>query len=362
DLARRLNQAPRQRPLGQGLQGDYSTGYASTGATMVSVTVRRDLHSRPQVGLAQGGLTYEDSRTARAVAGYALSRLTPRTAFALGIAESGRTLQQRLSSQSGTPFLIARDPLSRAGFYADSGLAMGFRHDLGPVAVTVTAERGQVDLPGLRGAPLLATTSLREPGYNLSSVTADRRIGALDLSLGISRLAEEATVLGGRFAFAPGGSTSHFVDATARYDLGGGWETEASYRLGRTDMPGSAGMVAGGRLSTDAWSVDLTRRNALLGGDRLAFRVMQPLRVRSGGYFLNAPVGYDYSDLSVDYERRTFSLAPTGREIDLEAAYGVDLLGGAAFVGANAFVRREPGHIQSMPNDIGAAARFSLRF
>ncbi|MGZ8312832.1 MAG: peptidase S8, partial [Allosphingosinicella sp.] len=77
---------------------------------------------------------------------------------------------------------------------------------------------------------------------------------------------------------------------------------------------------------------------------------------------LNAPVGYDYSDLSVDYERRTFSLAPTGREIDLEAAYGVDLLGGAAFVGANAFVRREPGHIQSMPNDIGAAARFSLRF
>ena len=127
-------------------------------------------------------------------------------------------------------------------------------------------------------------------------------------------------------------------------------------------MAGGSGLVTGGRLSTDAWSLDLSRDNALTSGDSLAFRIMQPLRVRSGGYAMNVPVSYDYSDLSVGYENRLFSLAPTGREIDFEAAYGLPVLGGAGWLGANAYVRRDPGNIAAMPDDVGAAARFTLRF
>ena len=363
DLAQQLNRAPRQRPLEQGLQVDLSSGYAGAGPTMVSVTVRRNLTGQAQVGLAQTGMTYEDARAARAVAGYALSRLSPRTALAMGFSESGRTLQQRLANRGGTPFLVARDPMSRTGFFADSGVAMGVRQQMGPVGLTVTGERGRVDRPDLRPGE-------REPGYSLASLSADRRIGGADLMLSVSRLAEAQTVLGGRFAFAPAGATSWFFDAAVGYDLGGGWATQASYRRGWTAMPGPStslgtggtGLVAGGNLSTDGWAFDLSRAGAFLAGDRLAFRVMQPLRVRSGGYAINAPVSYDYSDLSVGYAVQTFSLAPTGREIDFEAAYGVDMLGGAAFLGANVFMRREPGHIEAMGNDIGAAARFSLRF
>ena len=40
----------------------------------------------------------------------------------------------------------------------------------------------------------LPGASLREPGYSLSSATLDRRIGGFDLSLGASRLEEQATV------------------------------------------------------------------------------------------------------------------------------------------------------------------------
>ncbi|WP_114952917.1 S8 family peptidase [Sphingosinicella terrae] len=361
DIAQRLSQAPIQRPLEQGLQAGLTTGHAAAGGTTVSVTMRRNLSGRPEIGLAQTGLSYEDAREARAVAGHALSRLTPRTALALGFSESGRTLQQRLASQSGTPFLVARDPLYRSGFHGDSGVAIGLRQDLGPVALTVTAERGRVYRPDEPVAGF-AGAALREPGYSLAAMTADRRIGRWNLSLGLSRLGEAQTVLGGRFAFAPGGSTSYFADAVAGYRLGADWDARASYRRGWTTMPGGAGLVAGGRLSTDAWSLDLGRSHAFAAGDRLAFRVMQPLRVRGGGYLLNAPVSYDYGDLSVGYERRTFGLAPTGREIDFEAAYGVSLLGGAGYAGVNAFLRREPGHIEAMPNDLGAAMRFSLSF
>lgn len=34
----------------------------------------------------------------------------------------------------------------------------------------------------------------------------------------------------------------------------------------------------------------------------------------------------------------------------------------AGWVGANAFLRRQPGHIEAMRDDVGVAARFNLRF
>jgi hypothetical protein len=234
-------------------------------------------------------------------------------------------------------------------------MAMGVRQQIGAIALTATGERGRVARPDRRPGDV-------EPEYSLASLSADSRIGDADLTLGMSRLAEVRTVLGGHFALAPAGATSWFLDAALRYDLGSGWTTQASYRHGWTRIPGGGDLVTGGSLASQSWALDLGRTGIFAADDRLAFRVMQPLRVRSGGFAINAPVSYDYSDLSVGYAKQTYSLAPTGREIDFEAAYGVDLLGGAAFLGANAFLRREPGHIETMRNDIGAAMRFSLSF
>jgi hypothetical protein len=160
-------------------------------------------------------------------------------------------------------------------------------------------------------------------------------------------------------AFTTGGSTSWFADAAASYDLGKGWSANGSYRRGWTIMPG-AGLGERGRLTTDAWSIDLARSNAFFSGDRFALRLMQPLRVRSGGFALNLPVSYDYADGSVGYEQRFFNLAPNGREIDLEAAYGMRILNGQ--LSANAFLRRQPGHIEAADADIGAGLRFRLGF
>ena len=87
---------------------------------------------------------------------------------------------------------------------------------------------------------------------------------------------------------------------------------------------------------------------------------MQPLRVRSGGLALNVPVSYDYSTLTAAYESQLFNLAPTGREVDVEAVYGLPLFGGQ--ITANAFVRRQPGNIAALSPDLGSAIRFSLGF
>jgi hypothetical protein len=173
---------------------------------------------------------------------------------------------------------------------------------------------------------------------------------------------EQETVLGGRLssAFGTGGATSWFVDGSASFAIGRGWGAFATYRRGWTAMTGNGGLAESGRLASDAWAFDLARSNAFRPGDRFALRVMQPLRVASGGLAINLPVSYDYSDGSIGYARRFFNLAPTGREIDVEAAYAVRLLTGQ--LSANAFVRKDPGHIAALDTDVGGALRFNLDF
>jgi hypothetical protein len=322
---------------------------------LVSLTVRRDFAGQPHVGFAQQGLTREVARAARLVAGHAISRLNANAAVALGFSESARTLQQRLEGVGDAAFVVARDPLSRAGFQADSGIAFGVRQRLGPVALTLAGERGSVMLVGLR-------RGMADPRYALFGLTADRDFGPLNLALGVARLEEEQTVLGGRFAMAPTGARSLFIDAAARYDVGGGWIAGARYRRGSTDMAANGSFVAGGRLATDAWSADLGRAHLFARGDSLSFRIAQPLRVRGGGYQLNVPVSWDYASLTAGTALREFSLAPSGREIDFEAVYSVPILRGAGTVSGNAFLRRQPGHIEAAPNDLGAAVRLSLGF
>ena len=117
-------------------------------------------------------------------------------------------------------------------------------------------------------------------------------------------------------------------------------------------------LVEKGRLRTEAFAFDLSRTGLFAASDKLAFRVMQPLRVASGGFDLDMPVSYDYATGTARSERRFFNLAPTGREIDYEVAYGLGLFGG--HLDFNVFLRTDPGHIETMKKDMGTALRFTL--
>jgi hypothetical protein len=244
DLATRLVRAPQDRPLARALMGDQRSASVQNRMMAVSITLDRRPGTQPHVGLAQLGLTYEDARRAKMLSGLIVSRITPETALALGFSESGRTLQQRLTGNYGNAFLVARDPSAKMGFYGDGAASMGLRHDLGPVGLTVTAERGEVYQEGLERARRVA-----QPGYSIGSVTFDRRFGPATLAVGATRLQERETILGGRLAssFGAGGATSWFADASANVDLGGGWGAYASYRRGATALPAAGSPPMRGR-------------------------------------------------------------------------------------------------------------------
>jgi hypothetical protein len=355
DLGRTFSRRNPDAPMHAALGDSYSTNAAAYGPLAVSVTTNRNPLGPAEARLQQMGLSAEEARAAKAMAAAVVGRLSPRTTVAFGLSEGGKALQQRLSQQPGNAFLVARDPIASNGFHTRPGSSIGIRHDFGPLAFAMTWDGGEV----FDREPALGPD---RSAYRTTALTADRQLGPVRVSLGGSLLHEEATILGGRFSstFSSAGSTSRFADGAASLHLGGGWGAYASYRHGWTSIREGGGLVQGGRLSSNGFALDLTKTGAFRGSDKIGLRIMQPLRVRSGGFDINLPVSYDYASRQAGYEHRFFNLAPSGRELNYELSYRMRLLGGT--MAANAFMRTDPGHIQSMKTDTGAALRFTRGF
>ena len=81
------------------------------------------------------------------------------------------------------------------------------------------------------------TTATGSP-YRFTSIAADRKFGSTSLSVGMSRLDEKQSLVGGRLSsvLGGGGATSLFLDAEARHDFGGGWTSTLTARRGWTDF------------------------------------------------------------------------------------------------------------------------------
>ncbi|MBA2771313.1 MAG: hypothetical protein H0U34_04755, partial [Sphingomonas sp.] len=233
------------------------------------------------------------------------------------------------------------------GFAASRDTSIAVRRNLGPVSVTVSGETGKLTRQ--------VQDSVTEPAYRLTGVTLDRSFGKSWVSAGVSRLDEQNSLLGGGFAPAlgGGGSRTFFADLEAQRDLGKGFAASVSARRGWTSF-------ATGDLKTSAYAFDLSKRGLLGDSDRLGLRVSQPLRVESGGFGIMLPTEYDYSTLSATNSWRSYSLTPSGREVDAEVSYGSSLLAGKGWLGANLFTRRQPGHVDGAEDDYGAAVRFTL--
>jgi len=206
-------------------------------------------------------------------------------------------------------------------------------------------------LPGWRRSP-----------YQRVSVSADRSWGGLVAALTVSNLAERDTLLGARFDGGLGAARadSWFADMDARWSLGAGWSLGGSWRRGWTQASLRGGMQGRGRLTTQAFAVDMGK-DGVFGRDSLGLRIAQPLRVSGGGLDYRLPTLWDYDALAVTaWTTQRLNLAPQGRETQVEARYR--LLIGGGDIQTNLFWRRDPGNIASLPADVGGAVRYSWGF
>jgi hypothetical protein len=349
NLAKTLNVAQPETPLARSLRNDIRVGNIAAGPVSVAMTVkqRRDLPYGFEV--ARTGIGPQDVRKSQLLAASAVARIDQKTAVAFGFAEGAKSMQRRLQGVGNGGFLVARDVVADPGFSAKSNGSIALRHQLGSTGVTFSGETGDVWQD--------VQTSATGSPYRLTSLAVDRSFGRNWLSVGMTRLEEKQSLLGGRMSqvLGGGGSTSMLLDAEASHDFGKGLTASATARRGWTSFNA-------GKFQTGAYAFDLAKVGVLGSSDRLGVRFSQPLRVEHGGFAMWLPTSYDYATGTATDSLTTMSLRPSGRELDSELSYGADLIGGKAWIGGNLFYRRQPGHISAAPADVGAALRFSLGF
>ncbi|WP_419809809.1 S8 family serine peptidase [Sphingomonas sp.] len=350
DLAGTLSRAPATRPLDAALRARTIASSFAVGGTSVAMTLAP---TRTGATLAQTSLTGHDAEAARAIAGSIVQRLGSRTSFALGFSQGAGGLTAQLAGNSEPAFLVAGPT---GGIDTAPASSVAVRHSLGGWGVTAAAETGGVLSPRERLLP--GSRYWQRTPYDRVAFGLDRAVGPVVAHAGVTRLHEDATVLGARFGAALGspGATSWFAETGAQVEAGG-WTLGGSWRQGQTAAQ-VHGFAGGGTLRTTSWSADLGKAG-LFGGDRLDLRAAQPLRVASGGIDLTLPTGWDYAADAVSaWTTQRLGLAPQGRELDVEALYTVPLSRGA--LRTNLYWRRDPGNVAALGPDYGAAVRWSV--
>ena len=350
DLGRTLAASPGARPLGNALVGGMRSTGLSSGPIAVSINVAADRQFAP-ADVQALGLDANSARAARMLSARVLAKVGDRAQALFGFREGAAHLSAMLDGRAELPFIVARDATSTFGMASVRGPSLALRRDLGFAGLTLAGESGST-------APLRIARNRDVANFSAASVRLDRSFGALALATGVGMMREDSSVLGARFgaAFGGGGASTMTIDLRASYDLGSGWQAAIAARQGWT-LADRTGTLTGGRLVSNAFAIDLNHMGAT---SRFGLRVSQPLRIASGGLKLNLPTSYDYATGSVGYGRSTLNLAPQGREIDVEASYGLAL--GKGWLDANAFVRRQPYHFAAAAPDAGMALRYGVGF
>lgn len=362
ELAGTMRTAPPRDRLRSAIGTEQrSVSFASENTSLAfSIDASRKPGMPPRTGELRLGR--EDADQAKVLAARIATQLAPNLRLGFAYAEGADGLVAQLQGQDRPAFLIAPDAAGDEGTINHTDTSFALRRQFGPWGLTVSAEQGET----VSGSDLkrqAAMTGRRlESGVTTYGLAFDRNFGALQGSAGLSWMAEDRTLLGGRFhdSFGLTGADTVFLDVQAGWQPAPGWRLGAMMRQGWTTAHASGLVAPGSQLVSRSWSLDVARQGVFAADDSLGLRLSQPLRVESGALNLALPIAYDYDTLLADYGTRSLALAPQGRELVAELAWRGRLLTGNA--AASMFYRRDPGHYASLPDDKGVALQWSRKF
>lgn len=266
-------------------------------------------------------------------------------AYAFGVGVPAQLLSKAMNESSAGSFFVNGDD-TQVGFETMARTAFVAREGFRNMSLTWSAELGTVPRHGKSGAPA---------AYKLTRLAIANREKHRQVSIQISHLAEDATVLGGSLGevFGRKGANTTELALETGLELGHGISATALMRRGWT-------VFGAGILSTSAYSLTLTKSGIQSREDQLSIRVSQPIRIDRGGASMVLPTSYDYETGSASYSTSFLPLSPHGREVTAEAAY-FRRFGRGSF-NANAFARLNPGHAADKRPDFGGSVRIAASF
>ncbi len=181
---------------------------------------------------------------------------------------------------------------------------------------------------------------------------------------GLTFQTERGSVLGSRTVngLGFGSGTQGLIGRMSSSYIAGPWTVAATGHIGRIGINGTAGGIVS---KTDTLLVSAFAASARYAlpehsGD-VVLGISQPLRVENGSAHVSVPTSYDYASFQVVSTPSTISLAPTGREMDMELGYAKAILGYGALQ-VNVFDRVNPGNNAFVRTDKGILLRWKSVF
>lgn len=177
----------------------------------------------------------------------------------------------------------------------------------------------------------------------------------LTLSSQAGMLTEKNAFLGSRSEGAfdlESGTHTSFAGVNGAYALDETWSFVGSYYRGVSSpkLDGNSLFNSISDVQTESFSLGFMGEGVFHAGDRFGVLGNQPLRVVNGEASLGLTTGRSRSGLLYT-QNYTANLAPTGRELNMEAFYHFNLPDTQTQLMSAMMYRSEPGHIENAPDE-----------
>ncbi len=342
DLAHGLAQLVEPGLLASSITAGHRSFHSTIGPISLAFAVD-GTHMRSKAFSALE-LTPRDENRARLLAAAVISKLARGTSVGFGFGTDLSALREQLGGWKADGQALSKNTNAQLGFD---------RHNSNSIVLGQKHAGWRIAFGGEQGAVRSSQLGQSDARYTLLGLSADRKFLRGHMRLGVTRLIERHTVLGGSIDSMLGrlGSQTWYADVEIDQQIGNGWSVLGNYRRGRTTF-------AHGRFTTSAFSAGITKIGMLTQDDALAFQLSQPLRVETGAVELLLPASWDYRLQVAKEALQRLSLSPSGRELVLEAAYQRGIPNG--WFSLHLYGRREPGHVKHDGFDVGLAVRTNL--
>ncbi|MGN0919592.1 MAG: S8 family serine peptidase [Alphaproteobacteria bacterium] len=175
--------------------------------------------------------------------------------------------------------------------------------------------------------------------------------GIQDVSFGVfgGLMNEEDSLFGtrGAGAFKTDGAQTRFVRVMANYQPSQKFRLSGSYTYGMTEANKGTALMQFSRLTSDAFA--LAAEYTPDEKQTFGFKLVSPLRVRSGKAAFNLPVARDLYEDRIYRETYTTALKPEAREYDLSVFYANEISSDLSWAGETG-LRLNPDHQAQEPD------------
>ncbi len=186
------------------------------------------------------------------------------------------------------------------------------------------------------------------------------------VGLGLGLLQENGLVLGSRSAGALSlgeGATTRLLDGRLTWAARPDVFLFAHGVIGRTSITGSGGSLLrpAGDLIIAAAELGALWRGAFHASDVFGLQLSLPPRIEAGCVVIGQIIGRDYAADRLQFAQTAAPLSPSGREVDIEAAYALSLIGDATLQ-INASYVIDPGHRAEASDAVSLLVSLSRAF